>query len=122
VICFGSLTSKCSGFYHYGSKFEAPAKSRKPQDRYRGISDNKLAGNPKAHSQDRHSSRVNSAGRFHRDWFSLAIKPALGRYFPFRAASHWFKRGQIDDEGSVALVFDAFWGRKSVGREISRNQ
>ena len=31
------------------------------------IADDKLANDPKAHSQDHRSSRVNSAGRFHRD-------------------------------------------------------
>jgi hypothetical protein len=47
--------------------FKAPAKSHKPPDRCCGIADDKLAGDPKAHSQDRRSSRLNSSGRFHRD-------------------------------------------------------
>jgi hypothetical protein len=41
AIHFGSLPSKCPKFSQYGSKFEAPAKSRRPPDRYRGIADDR---------------------------------------------------------------------------------
>jgi hypothetical protein len=47
--------------------FETSAKPYRPPDRCCGIADDKLARDPKTHRKDRRSSRLNSAGRFHRN-------------------------------------------------------
>ena len=52
---------------HYRSAFEIPAKSHRPPDRYSGIADDKLAGDPETHGQDSRSPRLNSTRRFHRN-------------------------------------------------------
>ena len=56
-------------FSHHRSALEIPAKSHKPPDRDCGIADDKLAGDPKTHSQDRSCTRLHSAGRFYRNRF-----------------------------------------------------